>query len=254
HQHLGIPFNSIVIKQGDTADGLSGGGTVGSRSLQTAGSALKIAMDRVIDKGKAATRQVLQAGRAEVEFRVEQDGGRFLVAGTPRSISLTELASVLRHDRLPGFENGLDEAAAFDSPPTFPNGCHICEVDVDPETGTVFIDRYVVVDDVGRVINPLIVDGQIQGGVAQGLGQALMEQCVYDPHSGQLATATFADYALPRADQMPKLEIRYNEILCLTNPLGVKGAGEAGTIGCLPALVGAVSDAIGVAHIDMPAT
>jgi len=227
---------------------------VGSRSLQTAGSALKVAMDKVIERGKAAAQQVLQAGTAEVRFVSEENGGYFQVSGTARNISLAELASVLRQETIPGFENGLDEAAAFDSPPTFPNGCHICEVEIDPEIGTVSIARYVVVDDVGRVINPLIVDGQIHGGVAQGLGQALMENCVYDAESGQLSTATFQDYALPRADQMPSLDIRYNEVPCLTNPLGVKGAGEAGTIGCLPALVGAVCDAVGVPHIDMPVT
>jgi carbon-monoxide dehydrogenase large subunit len=254
HEQLGVPFHCISIRQGDTADGLSGGGTVGSRSLQTAGSALKLAMDKVIERGKAAAQQVLQAGTAEVRFVSEENGGYFQVSGTARNISLAELASVLRQETIPGFENGLDEAAAFDSPPTFPNGCHICEVEIDPETGTVSIARYVVVDDVGRVINPLIVDGQIHGGVAQGLGQALMENCVYDAESGQLSTATFQDYALPRADQMPSLDIRYNEVPCLTNPLGVKGAGEAGTIGCLPALVGAVCDAVGVDHIDMPVT
>ncbi len=254
HEQLGVPFDSVVVRQGDTIDGLSGGGTVGSRSLQTAGSALTRAMDRVIEKGKAAARQVLQAGTAEVNFTRDEQGGRFEVSGTKRSISLPELVSVLREDRLPGFETGLDESASFDSPPTFPNGCHICEVEVDPDTGTVEICRYVVIDDVGRVINPLIVDGQIHGGIAQGLGQALMEDCRYDPESGQLSTASFADYVLPRADQMPALDIRYNEVLCKTNPLGVKGAGEAGTIGCLPAIIGAISDAVGVAHIDMPAT
>ena len=253
-EQLGVPFDSVVVKQGDTADGLAGGGTVGSRSLQTAGSALTRAIDRVIEKGKAAARLVLQAENAGVNFKRDETGGRFEVAGTKRSISLPELASALREDRLPGFESGLDESASFDSPPTFPNGCHICEVEVDPGTGAVEICRYVVIDDVGRVINPLIVDGQIHGGIAQGLGQALMEDCRYDPDSGQLSTASFADYVLPRADQMPALDIRYNEVLCKTNPLGVKGAGEAGTIGCLPAIIGAVSDALGVAHIDMPAT
>ncbi len=253
-EQLGVPFENVVLKQGDSADGLSGGGTVGSRSIQTAGSALKLAMDRVIDRGKAAARQVLQAGPAEVIFRVDEEGGRFCVTGTQRSISLPELASALRQDSLPGFENGLDESASFDSPPTYPNGCHICEVEIDPETGVVSLVRYVVVDDVGRLINPLIVDGQIHGGIAQGLGQALMENCLYDPESGQLLTATFSDYVMPRADQMPELDIRYNEVPCVTNPLGVKGAGEAGTIGSLPALVGAISDAIGVPHIDMPVT
>jgi carbon-monoxide dehydrogenase large subunit len=147
----------------------------------------------------------------------------------------------------------LDEQASFESPPTFPNGCHICEVEVDPEIGIVSFDRYVIVDDVGRVINPLIVDGQVHGGVAQGIGQALFENCVYDPESGQLITATFVDYIMPRADNMPALDISYNEVPCLTNPLGAKGAGEAGTIGALPAVIGAISDALGVAHIDMPA-
>jgi carbon-monoxide dehydrogenase large subunit len=180
--------------------------------------------------------------------------GRFVVAGATRSITLAELAVTLKRERIPGFENGLDETAGFESPPTFPNGCHICEVEVDPETGTLAIARYVIVDDVGCVINPLIVDGQIHGGVAQGLGQALMENCVYDPQSGQLITATFVDYVMPRADDMPDLDISYNEIPCLTNPLGAKGAGEAGTIGSLPAIIGAISDALNVAHIDMPAT
>lgn len=253
HQQLGVPFDAITLKQGDSASGLTGAGTVGSRTAQTAGSALKLAMDRVIDKGKSAARHVLQAGDAEITFSAEE-GGRFLVSGAQRSISLTELASVLHQDSLPGFESGLDESASIEVPPTFPNGCHICEIEIDPETGTLEICRYVVIDDVGRVINPLIVDGQIHGGIAQGLGQALMEECRYDPESGQLSTASFSDYVLPRADQMPWLDIRYNEILCRTNPLGVKGAGEAGTIGSLPALIGAICDAAGVAHIDMPAT
>ena len=251
---LGVPFESVIVRQGDTDDGMAGGGTVGSRSLQTSGNAIALAMESVIEKGKAAAGQVLQAGGAEVDFEVAEGTGQFFVIGTSRKISVTELAVTLKREKLPGFENGLDEQAGFESPPTFPNGCHICELEVDPETGTVAIDRYTIVDDVGRVINPLIVDGQIHGGVAQGLGQALMENCVYDPDSGQLMTATFVDYVMPRADNMPDLDISYNEILCKTNPLGAKGAGEAGTIGALPAIIGAVSDAIGVAHIDMPAT
>jgi len=253
-ERLGVPFDSIIIKQGDTDDGLAGGGTVGSRSLQASGNAMALAMDGVVKKGKVAAGQVLQAGGAEVDFEVAEGAGQFFVTGTQRKIGVTELALTLKREKLPGFENGLDEQASFESPPTFPNGCHICEVEVDPETGTVAFDRYVIVDDVGVVINPLIVDGQIHGGVAQGLGQALFEDCVYDPHSGQLMTATFADYVMPRADNMPDLDISYNEVPCLTNPLGAKGAGEAGTIGALPAIIGAISDALGVAHIDMPAT
>lgn len=251
---LGVPYEKVVIKQGDTDFGVAGGGTVGSRSAQTAGNAIGVAIEGIVRKGKTAAAQVLQASGTPVEFDVEDEIGRFRVSGTARSISVSELASTLHTERIPGFENGLDESGSFDSPPTFPNGCHICEVEVDPETGTVEIVRYHIVDDVGRVINPLILDGQIHGGVAQGLGQALMEHCVYDEETGQLTTATFTDYAMPRADDMPALDIVYNEIPCTTNPLGVKGAGEAGTIGALPAIIGAISDALGVLHIDMPAT
>ncbi len=197
---------------------------------------------------------MLQAGGAEVGFEIADGVGRFRVLKAERAIGVTELASVLKRERVPGFEQGLDDSGAFDSPPTFPNGCHICELEIDPDTGTVALIAYTIVDDVGRVINPMILDGQIHGGVAQGLGQALMENCVYDSESGQLLTATFVDYTMPRADDMPALDIRYNEIPCLTNPLGAKGAGEAGTIGSLPAIIGAISDALGVPHIDMPAT
>jgi len=253
-EQLGVPFESVIIKQGDTDFGMAGGGTVGSRSAQASGNAIGVAVEAVVRKGKSAASQVLQAGGAPVEFEVEDGIGRFTVSGTSRSIGMSELASTLRRESLPGFESGLDDSGSFDSPPTFPNGCHICEVEIDPETGTVEIVAYHIVDDVGRVINPMILDGQIHGGVAQGLGQALMENCVYDEESGQLVTATFVDYAMPLADDMPALDIVYNEIPCTTNPLGVKGAGEAGTIGALPAIIGAISDALGVLHIDMPAT
>ncbi|HMI94941.1 MAG TPA: xanthine dehydrogenase family protein molybdopterin-binding subunit [Micropepsaceae bacterium] len=251
---LGVPFESVIVKQGDTDYGVSGGGTVGSRSLQTAGNAITLTVESIVKKGKVAAGQVLQADTAAVAFEVAEGTGRFFVTGTSRSISVTELAVKLKREHLPGFEDGLNDAGSFESPPTFPNGCHVCEVEVDPDTGTVAIAQYVVVDDVGTVINPLIVDGQIHGGVAQGLGQALMENCVYDPDSGQLMTATFVDYVMPRADDMPNLDISYNEIPCTTNPLGAKGAGEAGTIGSLPAIIGAISDALNVTHIDMPAT
>jgi aerobic carbon-monoxide dehydrogenase large subunit len=251
---LGVPFDKVIIKQGDTNFGVAGGGTVGSRSAQASGNAIGVVVEGVVRKGKAAAGQVLQAGGAPVDFEIEEGIGRFRVSGTARSIGVSELATALKRERLPGFESGLDDSGTFDSPPTFPNGCHICEVELDPETGTLEIVAYHIVDDVGRVINPMILDGQIHGGVAQGLGQALMENCVYDEESGQLITATFTDYAMPRAEDMPALEIVYNEIPCTTNPLGVKGAGEAGTIGALPAIIGAISDALGVLHIDMPAT
>ena len=254
HEKLGVPFDKIVLRQGDSDFGLSGGGTVGSRSVQTAGNAIVIAAGKIVEKGNAAASQVLQAGGAEVVFEIREGVGRFRVGGTAREISLSELAATLKRDPVPGFENGLDDEGAFDSPPTFPNGCHICEAEVDEETGTVEIVRYNIVDDVGTVINPLLVEGQIHGGLAQGIGQALMEQAVYDRESGQLLTASFSDYAMPRAADMPELELSFEEIPCKTNPLGSKGAGEAGTIGSLPAIIGAVSDAVGVAHIDMPAT
>jgi carbon-monoxide dehydrogenase large subunit len=251
---LGVPFDSVIIKQGDTDFGVAGGGTVGSRSAQASGNAISVVVESVVRKGKAAAAQVLQAGGAPVDFEIQDGIGRFRVSGTTRSIGVSDLATTLKRERLPGFESGLDDAATFDSPPTFPNGCHICEVELDPETGAVEIVAYHIVDDVGRVINPMILDGQIHGGVAQGLGQALMENVIYDEKSGQLMTATFVDYALPRAEDMPALDIVYNEIPCTTNPLGVKGAGEAGTIGSLPAIIGAISDALRVLHIDMPAT
>lgn len=253
-EKLGVPFDSIIVKQGDTDDGVAGGGTVGSRSLQASGNAIGVTALKIIAKGKTAAGQVLQAGGAAMSFAVEDGVGRFTVAGTSRAITVSELAVTLKRERLPGFEQGLDDTGSFESPPTFPNGCHICEVEIDPDTGAVEIVRYVIVDDVGVVVNPMIVDGQVHGGVAQGLGQALMENIVYDPDSGQLLTATFVDYVMPRAEDMPALDLSYNEVPCLTNPLGTKGAGEAGTIGALPAIVGAVSDALGIVHIDMPMT
>jgi carbon-monoxide dehydrogenase large subunit len=253
-ERLGVPYDDVIIREGDTDYGVEGRGSVGSRSLQTAGNAILAASDAVIVKGKRAAAHVLQAGGAEMEFGTEGETGTFRVRGTGRSITVTELAKTLRREHIPGFETGLDSDSAFEGKPTFPNGCHICEIEVDPETGRVKITRYVVVDDMGRVVNPLIVEGQVIGGVAQGLGQALLENIVYEPGTGQLLTASFLDYAMPRATDMPHIEMRYNEILCTTNALGSKGAGEAGTVGALPAIIGALSDALGVAHIDMPAT
>jgi carbon-monoxide dehydrogenase large subunit len=171
-------------------------------------------------------------------------------------MSVGELAMTLRREKVPGFEEGLDSQATFAAPMSYPNGCHIAEVEVDPETGKLDVLKYTVVDDLGRIINPLLAAGQVHGGIAQGLGQALMENCVYDPDSGQLMTASFQDYAMPRADDMPPgLSVKFNEDApCTTNSMGSKGAGEAGTIGALPVLVSAVSDALGIDHIDMPMT
>jgi carbon-monoxide dehydrogenase large subunit len=253
-ERLGVPFESIVVKQGDT-EWVNGGGTGGSRSLNMSGGALELASDEVIRKGKIAAGQVLQGGGSEVGFTIEDGVGRFRVANTERSITLGELAVTLRRDKLPGFEDGLDSDATYEgTASTFPNGCHVCEVEVDPDTGHVEIVSYHVLDDFGRVINPMLVAGQVHGGVVQGLGQALMENCVYDPASGQLLTASFSDYAMPRADDMPDIQFAYEEILCKTNALGAKGCGEAGTVGAMPALMSAICDALQILHMDMPAT
>ena len=251
-EKLGVPFESISVKQGDS-DWVNGGGTGGSRSLNMSGGALLGASDEVIRKGKTAAGQVLQAGGAEVGFDVVEGVGRFRVAD--RSMTVGELAVTLKREKLPGFEKGLDSDATFTGQAsTFPNGCHICEVEVDPETGKVDVVSYSVLDDFGRVINPMLVAGQVHGGVVQGLGQALLENMVYDGESGQAISASFTDYAMPRADDVPDIAFAYEEIPCKTHELGAKGCGEAGTVGALPVAISAVCDAIGVAHIDMPAT
>jgi carbon-monoxide dehydrogenase large subunit len=251
---LGVAYNSVTVFEGDTDWNMAGLNSVGSRSLQTAGSAIVAAADEIIRKGKLAAAHMLQAHGREIAFAVENGVGSFRAKDSDRSISLLELAAALGREELSGFEDGLDSSGSHDGVPTFPNGCHVCEVELDPETGSIAVGRYVIVDDLGNLINPLLVEGQVHGGIAQGLGQALMEHAIYDPDSGQLLTATFNDYALPRADDMPDLTLRFNEIACTTNPLGSKGAGEAGTVGALPALMSAIVDALGVDHFDMPAT
>ncbi len=253
-EKLGVPFESVTVKQGDT-DWVNGGGTGGSRSLNMSGGALLGASDEVIRKGKVAAGQVLQAGGAEVNFDVVEEIGRFRVAGSDRSMTVGELAVTLKREKLPGFEDGLDSDAVFTGQAsTFPNGCHICEVEIDPDTGKVDVVSYAVLDDFGRVINPMLVAGQVHGGVVQGLGQALMENMVYDGDSGQAISASFNDYAMPRADDVPDIVFAYEEIPCKTHALGAKGCGEAGTVGAMPAVISAIADAAGVPHIDMPAT
>ena len=257
-EKLGVPFEAITVKQGDT-EWVNGGGTGGSRSLNMSGGALMVSSDEVIRKGKQAAGQVLQAGGAEVGFDIVEGVGTFsvggAVAGVGRSISVGELAVTLKREKLPGFENGLDSDGLYQGQAaTFPNGCHVCEVEVDPETGDTKIVSYHCVDDFGRIINPMLVAGQVHGGIVQGLGQALLENIVYDESSGQLLTASFTDYAMPRASDMPDIDFKYEEIPCVTNPLGAKGCGEAGTVGALPAVMSAIADALGVLHIDMPAT
>ncbi|MGZ5999366.1 MAG: xanthine dehydrogenase family protein molybdopterin-binding subunit [Rhizomicrobium sp.] len=253
-EKLGVPFESITVKQGDT-EWVNGGGTGGSRSLNMSGGALMVSSDEVIKKGKAAAGQVLQAEGKNVGFQVVEGVGKFAVSGTDRAITVGELAVTLKREKLPGFEAGLDSEGMYNGQaPTFPNGCHVCEVEVDPDTGQVQMISYHVLDDFGRVINPMLVEGQVHGGIVQGLGQALLENIVYDETTGQLLTASFSDYAMPRASDMPDIDFAYEEIECKTNALGAKGCGEAGTVGALPAVMSAVADALDVVHIEMPAT
>ena len=256
NEKLGLDPAVVQYIDGDTDRVAFGIGTNGSRSTVIGGSALWMAADKVIAKGKRIAAHLLEAADADIEF----SDGNFAVAGTDRRISITDIAKAsFQAGRLPrDLEGGLYETGTF-SPEdnTYPNGCHICEVEIDPDTGALEIVRYVVIDDVGTVVNPVGLKGQIHGGVAQGLGQALMEQVVYDRESGQNLTGSFMDYAMPRADTMPYMEITSNPVPTKRNPLGAKGAGEAGTVGALPAIVNAVIDALaplGVASLEMPAT
>jgi carbon-monoxide dehydrogenase large subunit len=200
------------------------------------GSSIVRTVESLIESGRRMAAEMLEAAHADIDFA----DGRYTIAGTDRSMALAEVAAATYHDerRPEGVNPGLASSEHF-SPDagTFPNGCHVCEVEVDPETGVISILRYTVEDDVGNVINPLILEGQIVGGVAQGLGQACGEHAIYDRDSGQLLTASFQDYPMPRADWIPAVDFRYREIPSPRNPLGVKGAGEAGTVGAAPALV-----------------
>jgi carbon-monoxide dehydrogenase large subunit len=243
---LGVDGDKVRIHQGDTDMIPQGGGTGGARSLYSEGTAILQTAAGVIEKGKAAAGEYLEAAAADIVFAE----GRFSITGTDRSVDIITLAAE-RPGVLDTAEIAKIEAG------TFPNGCHIAEVEVDPETGVVTILRYIVVDDVGKAVNPMIVRGQVHGGVAQGVGQAMLERTAYDPSSGQLISGSLLDYALPRADDLPDIEVDFIEIPCGTNPLGVKGAGEAGAVGSPPAVVNAIVDALkadGVQTIDMPAT
>ena len=259
-ERLGVPFEAVSIKQGDSFRDIDGGGTGGSRSLHMSGGAILSASDEVIRKGKLAASHVLEAAPADIEFTASAAaGGAFTIAGTDRTISIGALAQEAKRRDIEGLEEGLDSTSTYQSTnSTFPNGAHLCEVEVDPETGVTRILRYTVVDDFGRVINPMIVAGQVHGGIVQGIGQALIENCVYDAESGQLLTGSFMDYGMPRADDVPDFTITFNESApCPSNPLGVKGCGEAGTVGALAAVMNALADALkvrGIDHIDMPAT
>jgi carbon-monoxide dehydrogenase large subunit len=251
---LGVPFEKIKLQQNDSDLVRFGGGTGGSRSITASGQAIVEASAMVVDKGKKAASHLLEASEADIEF----SGGRFTIAGTDRSIGIMELAERLREGKMPeGVPNSLDvDHVTKEIASTFPNGCHVAEVEIDPDTGVTRIVRYFAVNDFGTVVNPMIVAGQLHGGVAQGIGQALMEEVNYDT-SGQPITGSFMDYALPRAEDIPSMEIDDHPSLAKTNPLGTKGCGEAGCAGSLVVVVNAVLDALsdyGVKHINMPLT
>ncbi len=253
---LGVPLARIRIVEGDTAAVPYGTGTFGSRSIAVGGSALHVAATKVVEKGRRIAAHLLEAAEADVAFA----DGRFAVQGTDRALGFAEVAHAAHtaHDLPAGMEPGLQENAFYDPPNfAFSNGVHLCEVEVDPETGVVRVVAYSAVDDIGTVINPMIVEGQLHGAVAQGAGQALGEACVYDA-AGQLLSASFQDYALPRADELPDFASENDESQpCTHNPLGAKGCGEAGTIAAPAAIVNAILDALaplGVDAIEMPAT
>jgi aerobic carbon-monoxide dehydrogenase large subunit len=252
---LGIPLEDISIEHGDTGKVLFGMGTYGSRSLAVGGTAIIKAVDKIIAKGKKIAAHLMEAAEGDIVF----EGGEFKVAGTDKkvpfgSVSLTAyVPHNFPHDKL---EPGLNENAFYDpSNFTYPAGTYICEVEVDPATGKTTIERMTACDDFGNVINPMIVEGQVHGGLAQGIGQALLEHGVYDNDSGQLLSGSYMDYAMPRADDLPSFTVQtVKGTPCTHNPLGVKGCGEAGAIGSPPAVINAICNALGVKDVPMPAT
>jgi aerobic carbon-monoxide dehydrogenase large subunit len=253
---LGIDSDMVRFVDGDTDKVSHGLGTFGSRSAMIGGTALHMAADKIVEKGTKIAAQVLEAAEADITY----EDGAFKIAGTDRSIDIHELAKIAYNPmRMPkGIEVGLAETGTFKPDrPSFPNGCHGVEVEIDPETGKTDLISYYVVDDVGNVINPLTLKGQIYGGVAQGVGQALMEDINFDAESGQLLSGSFMDYAMPRADDFCNIKVEANPVPTDVNPLGVKGAGEAGCVGALPAVLSAVTHALsvyGINYIEMPAT
>jgi aerobic carbon-monoxide dehydrogenase large subunit len=253
---LGVPFDRIHMIEGDSDRMAFGGGSGGSRSVMFVGAALTESAAIVIDRGKQIASHVLEASAADIEFKT----GRFVIAGTDRSIGLLDLASRLRSGlKLPeGVPSTLDVDHVVKNPvpSAFPNGCHIAEVEIDPETGATQVVSYSAVNDLGTIVNPLLVEGQIQGGVIQGLGQVLLEQAIYDA-DGQLVTGSFMDYAMPRAHNAPMINVASHPVPTKSNPLGAKGCGEAGTSGGLPSVANAVIDALsdyGIRHLEMPMT
>ena len=255
-ERLGIEPDSVRFVSGDTDRVAFGLGAGGSRCSALGTAALLMAADKIIDKGREIAADMLETAEADVAF----EDGRYTVAGTDRAVAFLD---VVRRAFVPGgladaIEPGMYQSATYKANvASYPNGCHACEVEIDPETGVIEIVRYVVVDDFGTVLNPLLVKGQVHGGVAQGAGQILMEQVKYDAESGQMLTGSFMDYAMPRADDLPMFEVESNPVPTATNPLGVKGAGEAGCVGALPAVMNGIIDALsphGIRDLDMPAS
>jgi carbon-monoxide dehydrogenase large subunit len=256
-ERLGVPIEQIDVVHGDTNKIPFGMGTYGSRSLAVGGSALVKAMDKIVNKGKKIAAHLLEASEADIEFK----DGKFTVVGTDRSKAFGEVAfaAYVPHNYpIETVEPGLDETAFYDPKNfTFPSGSHIAEVEIDRDTGTVHVVNFTAADDFGRIINPLVVEGQVHGGLAQGIGQALCENTVYDQQSGQLLTGSYMDYCMPRADNLPSFSVATNTTLCTHNPLGVKGCGEAGAIGAPAAIMNAVVHALGplgIKDLAMPAT
>ncbi|HXQ54178.1 MAG TPA: xanthine dehydrogenase family protein molybdopterin-binding subunit [Stellaceae bacterium] len=253
---LGVPFDKIRLAQADTDEIAIGRGTYGSRSMMVGGNALRAAADEIIEKGKRFAAHFMEANAADITF----SEGKFAIAGTDKAMPLLQIAAMsfipVGIPRELGV--GLQGAGAFSADiPSFPNGCHICEVEIDPDTGAVTLDRYAVVDDIGTVMNPLLAQGQIHGGVAQGAGQALCEDIVYDKATGQLLTGTQMDYCVPRADLIPNIAVDFNPVPSKSNPMGVKGVGEGGTVAATPTVMNAILDALaplGVGDVAMPAT
>ncbi|MEQ8283283.1 MAG: molybdopterin-dependent oxidoreductase, partial [Parvibaculum sp.] len=251
---LGIPMEQVEIVHGDTDKVQFGMGTYGSRSGAVGMSAIVKALDKIETKAKKIAAHLMEAAVEDIVF----ENGIFTVQGTDKSLPWAQLAlSAYTAHGFPSaeIEPGLKEGAFYDPTNfTFPAGCHICEVEIDPDTGVTHIVNFVAVDDFGTIINPMIVEGQVHGGIAQGIGQALLEHGIYDPQSGQLVTGSYMDYCMPRADDLPSFNLGFTKTVCPSNPLGMKGCGEAGAIASPPAIINAVTDALGIRDIEMPAT
>ncbi|HUC65404.1 MAG TPA: xanthine dehydrogenase family protein molybdopterin-binding subunit [Stellaceae bacterium] len=244
-ERLGIAESMLAVRNGDSDLAVDGTGTVASRNTMTTGTASLRAVELVIEKGRRIASSLLEAAEADIDYAK----GAFSITGTDRTVSLFEVAAKAAAAGEP-----LDSKARVEVPQSFPNGCHIAEVEIDPETGIVTVAAYVAVDDCGVALDPVLVEGQVHGGIAQGIGQALYEDAVYDKASGQLLAGSFMDYTMPRADTLPEIASELHPVPCRTNPLGVKGTGEAGTTGALAAVMNAVTDALPDTLIDMPAT